>query len=91
MTAKEEDILTNQAFITQGIVIDKLLQSLIVDKSIDYNDLLSAYKNALLIAARVLGYGKDYKFDYIIKLHTKNLLSKYDNVEILRMRFDEAL
>lgn len=64
MTAKEEDILTNQAFITKGIVIDKLLQSLIVDKSIDYNNLLSADKNALLIAARVLGYGKDYEFDY---------------------------
>jgi hypothetical protein len=38
MTAKEEDILTNQAYIKQGIVLDKLLQSLIVTK-INYDDL----------------------------------------------------
>jgi len=39
MTAKEEDILTNQAYIKQGIVLDKLLQSLIVTK-INYDDLI---------------------------------------------------
>ena len=64
MTAKEEDILTNQNYIAKGTVIDKLLQSLIVDKKISYNELLVGDKNALLIAARVLGYGKDYTFDY---------------------------
>lgn len=63
MTAKEEDILTNRAFIEKGVVIDKLLQSLIVTK-IDYNDLLLVDKNAIMIAARVLGYGKDYEFMY---------------------------
>ena len=64
MTAKEEDILTNQNYIAKGTVIDKLLQSLIVDKKIKYSDLLIGDKNALLIAARILGYGKDYEFDY---------------------------
>lgn len=64
MTAKEEDILTNQNFIQRGVVIDKLLQALIVDKKINYNELLVGDKNALLIAARILGYGKDYEFDY---------------------------
>lgn len=64
MTAKEEDILTNQNYIEKGIVIDKLLQALIVDKTVDYNQLLVGDKNALLIAARILGYGKDYEFDY---------------------------
>ena len=56
MTAKEEDILTNANYIRQGIVIDKLLQSLIVTK-FDYNDLLVGDKNSLMIAARVLAYG----------------------------------
>ena len=56
MTAKEEDILTNQNYIQKGTVIDKLLQSLIVTP-IDYNDLLTGDKNAILIAARILGYG----------------------------------
>jgi len=63
MTAKEEDILTNQAYIKQGIVLDKLLQSLIVTK-INYDDLIVGDKNALMVAARVLGYGKDYDFVY---------------------------
>lgn len=63
MTAKEEDILTNINYLQQGIVIDKLLQSLIVS-DVNYDDLLLGDKNALLIAARVLGYGKDYEITY---------------------------
>jgi len=62
MTAREEDILTSQNLIRQGVVIDKLLQALIVDK-FNYNELLIADKNALMIAARVLGYGKDYEVE----------------------------
>jgi len=61
MTAKEEDILTNQNYIKNGTVIDKLLQSLIVDKKINYGEILVGDKNALLIAARILSYGKDYQ------------------------------
>jgi hypothetical protein len=61
MTAKEEDILTNQNYINKGIVIDKLLESLIVTP-LDYNDLLIGDKNSMLVAARILGYGADYTF-----------------------------
>jgi len=64
MTAKEEDILTNQSYIKKGIVLDKLLQSLIVDKKIKYDDIIVGDKNALLIAARILGYGSTYEFEY---------------------------
>lgn len=63
MTAREEDILTNQNYIQQGVVIDKLLQSLIVTP-INYSDLLVGDKNAILLASRILGYGKDYEFEY---------------------------
>tara|TARA_B100000963_G_C22488344_1_gene608014 strand:- start:33 stop:779 length:747 start_codon:yes stop_codon:yes gene_type:complete len=63
MTAKEEDILTNQNYIENGTVIDRLIKSLIVTP-IDYNDLLVGDKNAILVAARILGYGKDYEFEY---------------------------
>ena len=59
MTAKEEDILTNQNYIKNGTVIDKLLKSLIVTE-FNYNDLLVGDKNAIMIAARILSYGKDY-------------------------------
>ena len=63
MTAREEDILTNQNLIENGTVIDKLLQSLIITP-INYSDLLIGDKNAVLVAARILGYGKDYEFEY---------------------------
>lgn len=61
MTAKEEDILTNQNYINKGIVLDELIKSLIVS-DVNYNDLIVGDKNALLVAARILGYGKDYTF-----------------------------
>ena len=62
-TAFHEDRLTNANFIRQGTVIDKLLQALIVTK-INYDELLIGDKNAVLIAARILGYGADYSFKY---------------------------
>jgi hypothetical protein len=63
MTARHEDILTNANYIRQGTVLDKLLKELIVT-DVDYNQLLVGDKNALLIAARILGYGKDYTITY---------------------------
>ena len=63
MTAKEEDILTNQSFIKSGVVIDKLLEALVVSP-INFNDILIGDKNAILVAARVYGYGPHYVFNY---------------------------
>jgi|TARA_R110002167_G_scaffold113227_2_gene286090 hypothetical protein len=63
MTAKEEDILSNQSYIENGTVLDKLMKALIVTKC-NYSDLIVGDKNAVMIAARILGYGKDYKFEY---------------------------
>ena len=60
MTAKEEDILTSINLIRKGIVIDKVIESLVVDKKIKVDDLLIGDKNALMISARILGYGKNY-------------------------------
>ena len=62
MTAKEEDILTNQAYIQKGIVLDKLLESVIISK-INIDDLILGDKNALLIATRILGYGGTYEVE----------------------------
>jgi hypothetical protein len=72
MTAKEEDILSNQNYISKGIVLDKLLESLTMGK-VDIKDLITGDKNAIFIAARILGYGKDYTFSYIGKEHTVDL------------------
>jgi hypothetical protein len=72
MTAKHEDILTNQSYIKNGTVLDKLMKSLIVSK-VNYDDLLIGDKNAIMIAARVLGYGKDYTFDLYGESYTVDL------------------
>ena len=64
MTAKEEDILTNQNYIKNGTVIDKLLQSLIMD-DVKVEDLLIGDKNAIMIAIRILAYGPDYTVEMI--------------------------
>ena len=72
MTAKEEDILTNETYIKNGTVIDKLLKSLIITP-INYDDLVVGDKNAIMIAARVLGYGKDYSFTFENEQHTVDL------------------
>jgi|TARA_B110000259_G_scaffold20563_1_gene21429 hypothetical protein len=73
MTAKEEDILTNQSFIQKGTVLDKLLQSLIINKDIKTEDLFVGDKNALFVAARILGYGKEYKVTIAGKSETIDL------------------
>ena len=63
MTAKEEDILASPTLIKKGIVFDRLIQSLVVDPPIKPDDLLIGDRNAILVAARITGYGKDYPTD----------------------------
>jgi len=60
MTAKEEDILTSPNLIEKGIVLDKLLESIIVTEGVKLDDFIIGDKNTLLVSARILGYGKDY-------------------------------
>jgi hypothetical protein len=60
MTAREEDILANQDLIKKGTVVDKLIESLIVDKSVRVEDIFTQDKNAILIAVRRLAYGDGY-------------------------------
>ena len=84
MTAKEEDILSNQAYIQKGNVLDKLLESVVVSE-VNIKDLILGDKNGVLIATRVLGYGKDYDVTYGGEEHTIDL-SILDN-----KKFDESL
>ena len=81
MTAKEEDILTNQNYIKDGSVLDRLLKALIVSKDVNYDDLIVGDKNAIMIAARILGYGADYTFMYKDEEITVNL-QELNTVEI---------
>lgn len=60
MTAKEEDILTSRNLIQKNIVLDKLLESVVIDKSINLNDMLICDRNAAFFAIRRLAYGDQY-------------------------------
>ena len=67
MTAKEEDILTTQSYIKDGSVLDRLFQALIISNGegapVKYTDITVGDKNAVMVAARILGYGKDYEVE----------------------------
>tara|TARA_A100001515_G_scaffold38195_3_gene30039 strand:+ start:644 stop:1480 length:837 start_codon:yes stop_codon:yes gene_type:complete len=60
MTAKEEDILTSEALLRNELAIDRLLESVIINKNIKVDDLLLGDKSAILIAARITGFGPFY-------------------------------
>lgn len=60
MTTAEEDILSTTTYIKSGVVLDKLFQAMIVTK-FKYDDLLLGDRNAIMIAARIFGYGPIYE------------------------------
>jgi hypothetical protein len=61
MTAKEEDILTSRTLLKKGVALERVIESLIVDKSIDPDSLFVGDRNAIIIATRVSGYGSEYR------------------------------
>ena len=63
MTAKEEEILSSQNLIKKGVVLDKLFESIIVEKSINIDDILIGDKNAIMLATRILAYGPQYEVE----------------------------
>ncbi len=64
MTAKDEDILTSPSYLSNGVAIDKFLENVILDKNIDQESLLVADRNAILIAARITGYGNLFESNF---------------------------
>ena len=60
MTAKEEDILTSRSLLKKGVALDRVIESIIMDKKIDSNSLLVGDRNAIVIATRISGYGNEY-------------------------------
>lgn len=62
-SAKSEDILTTVNLIQRGVVIQKFLESLVVDDNINLGTMLIGDKNAIMVSARILAYGKEYSFD----------------------------
>jgi len=61
MTTQEEEILNSKSLLQKGIALDKMLQNLLINKEIKVSSLIIGDKNAVVLAARVTGYGSDYK------------------------------
>ncbi len=91
MTAKEEDILTSQNLITQGVVIERLLQSVIADPKVKLDDLLIGDKNALMVGTRVLGYGKDYNVSIVDPETGQEVETTIDLTTLDHKKVDESL
>jgi hypothetical protein len=91
MTAKEEDILTSQNLITQGVVIERLLQSVIATPGVKLDDLLIGDKNALMMGTRILGYGKEYPVVIIDPETNQEVETTIDLTTIQEKQVDESL
>jgi hypothetical protein len=82
MTAKEEDILASQELIKKGVVLDRLIQSLIVDKRISVDDMLLGDKTAIMYAARISAYGPEYKTKFFCRSCNQAVTNDFDLSEI---------
>ena len=90
MTAKEEDILSSTNLIKKGVVLDKLFESIIVDK-ININDITIGDKNAILLATRVLGYGPEYEFNFYSSVEEDMIETSIDLTKIKTKEVDMSL
>ena len=91
MTAKEEDILTSQALIREGVAVDRMLQNLLVDKRLDVNSLLLGDKNALIVASRVTGYGPEYNTKVTCPACSANTEHTFDLSDPDTINFEENM
>ena len=91
MTAKEEDILTSRTLIQKGIVLDKLMESVIIQDGVQLDDILLGDKNAIMIATRILGYGKDYSVELVDPDSGEKQKETFDLTKIEDKEIDEKL
>lgn len=93
MTAKDEDTLTSKVLLKKGIAIDKMLSDVIINKTIKVDDLLVGDKNALIVAARISGYGPEYETKVSCPSCEKNVTYEFDLLqkEVIVPLTDEQL
>jgi len=77
MTAKEEDILTSPALLKKGQALERLMQSIMID-NVNPADLLIADRNAVLMAARVTGYGANYPVTVVCPACENSFENEFD-------------
>lgn len=89
MTAKEEDILTSRNLLKKGVALDKLIQSLVVDKNINTDTLTVEDRNAIIVAARISAYGADYVTTVTCPSCTEKVKSTFNLLEKLELAENE--
>jgi hypothetical protein len=91
MTAKEEDILTSQNLIEQGVVITKLLESVIANPKVKLDDMLIGDKNAIMIGTRILGYGANYEITLVDPDTQERVEYTVDLSKLNNKKIDESI
>ena len=84
MTAYDEDILTNSTYIKNGVVFDRLLESVIMT-DVAVSDIAEADRFGLIINARILAYGPEYAVT-VTDPKTKNILNRVIDLRKLTFR-----
>ena len=91
MTAKEEDILTSTNLIEQGVVITRLLESVIANSKVKLDDMLIGDKNAIMVGTRILGYGANYEISLVDPDTNERVEHTVDLSKLNNKKIDEKL
>jgi hypothetical protein len=87
MTAYDEDILTNISYIREGVVFEKLLESLVLTDVV-ISDIAELDRDGLIINARIVSYGSDYPVVVTDNKNGKQYERKVDLKKIQPKSFD---
>jgi len=90
MTAHEEDILSSQALIKEGTVINDLISSCVTDKTFDIDNLTLGDRNALMVSVRITGYGPEYNVSTVCEKcgHNNKVVANLSELEIKRLSIE---
>ena len=93
MTAKDEDILTSKTLLKKGIAVERFLDNIIIDKNVKASSLLVGDRNAIIIAARISGYGADYTTNVTCPACSETSQYNFDlnNAKVDESTIDETL
>ena len=86
LTAADEDILTSRSLLRSGKAIDAMLNNVILNKTINTEELISGDKNAILTFLRITGYGADYPVEIECPGCNESIKHEFD-LSQLKMRF----
>ena len=78
MTARDEDILTSQTLLKKGVALERFLENIIVNKNVNPSQLLTGDRNAILVAARITGYGAEYETQVVCPACTTKAKHTFD-------------